>query len=572
MDFLTILSSLEQGLLTDIGFLIIIATLLAFLAKLLKQPLIPAYILAGVILGPLVFGVIRDEVLIRHIAELGIAFLLFVVGLEINLKKLKYVGNVATIGGLIQVTLVYVIGYLAALRLGFGQFEAVILGLVVTFSSTMIVIKLLSDKGEIDTLHGKIVLGILIIQDIIVILALALISTFGNFDPMLIFYALMKGLSLFVLAFACGKFIFPRIFRFAAKSNELLFLSSLTVMFIFSIIAYMLDFSIAIGAFLGGLTLAHLPYHLDIIGKVNPIKSFFATIFFVAIGMELAPFSITQMLLPLLVLFFIIMLIKPTILFLITMFFGYEKRTSFLTGLSLAQNSEFSIILISLPFVLNLISKELFSSVIFLTVLKMILTSYLLEFKSSIYNVFSPFLTLFEKLPIPGKKKLEYLKRSKHKEVLLIGRHRMGGIFYDTLTRLRKSIIVIDNNPDIIRKMVNREESCIYGDLTSPEVLQKANLEKIKIIISTVPNEEDSIFLLNHVKKLNPKIKLLVTASHAYEANKLYKLGADYVILPNILSGEKVSLMLKNSLKDKSYLRKMKNKHTKFLNKLNRSD
>jgi Kef-type K+ transport system membrane component KefB len=568
MVFLNFILSLEQSILTDIGLLIILATIIAFIAKLLKQPLIPAYILTGIILGPMVLGLIKDESLIRHVAELGIAFLLFVVGLEINLKKLKYVGAVATVGGVLQVIAVYLIGYYSALRLGFAQFESIILGLVVTFSSTMIVIKLLSDKGEIDTLHGKIVLGILIVQDIIVILALALIGTFGNFDPTIVVFALLKGLSLFVAAFLLGKFIFPKIFEFAARTNELLFLSSLTVMFGFSIFAYALDFSIAIGAFLGGLALAHLPYSVDIKGKVNPIKSFFATIFFVAIGMQLAPFSIQAMWKILLVLFSITMFVKPVILFITTTLFGYEKRTSFLTGLSLAQNSEFSLILVSLPFVLGLISKELFSLVIFLTVLTMALTSYLLEFKNAMYLIFSPILNLIEKIPIPLTKKLEYFQRSKHKEIVLIGRHRMGGMFYDTLKRMKKSMIVIDNNPDIIRKMVNREESCVYGDLSNPEVLEKTNLNKVKIIISTAPAEEDSLFLLSYVKKRNPKIKILVTAGHAYEADKLYKNGADYVILPNILSGEKVSLILRHSLKDKDYLKKMKEKHTKFLSKL----
>jgi len=568
MDLLNFLHSLEYGILTDIGFLIILATFFAFIAKLFRQPLIPAYIIAGIVLGPLVMGVIKDELFIRHIAELGIAFLLFVVGLEINLKKLKYVGSAAIFGGLIQVTVIYLIGYYSTLFLGFMPFEAVILGLVVAFSSTMIVIKLLSDKGEIDTLHGKIVLGVLIIQDIIVILALALIGTFGNFDPMLAVYALLKGLGLFLFAFICGRFIFPKVFEFSARSNELLFLTSLTVLFSFSILAHLLEFSIAIGAFLGGLALAHLPYHLDIIGKVNPLKSFFATIFFVAIGMQLAPFSIYSSWKILLVLFGIIILIKPFILTLITSLFGYEKRTSFLTGLSLAQNSEFSLILVSLPFVLDLISKELFSLVIFLTVLTMTLTSYMLEFRNFIFNLLSPILNLIDRIPINGKKKLEYLNKNKKWEVLLVGRHRMGEIFYDTLNRLKKGILVVDNNPDIIRRMVNKGESCIYGDISSPEVLEKTNLNKLKIIVSTVPSEETSQFILNYIKSRKPKTKVIVTAAHSYEARKLYKLGADYVILPNILSGEKVSLILRSTLKDSSYLKRMKNKHKKFLSNL----
>jgi len=569
MNFLELIVSLESSILVDIGLVIILATIIAYFAKLLKQPLIPAYIITGLILGPIGFGLIKDQNLIRNISELGIAFLLFVVGLEINLKKLKNVGLVAGFGGIIQIAASYFLAYFVALKLGFSGFESIIVGLVIAFSSTMIVIKLLSDKNEIDTLHGKIILGILIVQDIVIILTLALINTISSFNSSIAIMALAKVLLFFIIAFLCGKFIFPIIFNFAAKSKELLFLSSLTVLFLFSILATFLDFSIAIGAFLAGLTLANLPYHLDIIGKVNPLKNFFATIFFVSLGMQIIPLSLSELGVKILVLFLIIILAKPMILFLITTLFGYEKRTSFLTGLSLAQTSEFSLILISLPFIVGAISKELFSIVIFLTVLTMMLTSYFLEFKNKIYSLFSPFLSLFEKLPIPHKKMEYNSKRLKDKTVVLIGKHRMGSFFYDTITKMRRSIIVIDNNPEVIKRLINQGKSCIYGDLTNTEVLDKLNLKKIKIVISTVSEEDDNLFLLHYIKEKNPKVKVLVTALHAYQAKKLYDKGADYVIVPTLLSGEKVSGLIRKILKRKDYSGKLKEKHSKYLSKLN---
>ena len=288
MNILEIVAELPATLLIDISLVIIIATIIAFITKLFRQPLIPAYILTGVLLGPIGFGLIKDATSIQAISEFGIAFLLFVVGLEINLKRLKYVGPVAMIGGILQVILTYLFAYAISIKIGFADFEAVILGLVVAFSSTMVVIKLLSDAEEMDTLHGKIVLGILLIQDILVILALSLLTTIGSlsFVPTLIGIAMLKGGALFFLGFFSSRYVFPPIFKFAAKNQELLFLSSITTLFIFSILAHLMEFSIAIGAFIAGLSMANLPYRTDIVGKIKPLRTFFATIFFVSLGMQ----------------------------------------------------------------------------------------------------------------------------------------------------------------------------------------------------------------------------------------------------------------------------------------------
>jgi len=565
MNLLEILSNLNGNIVMEIGIVIILATLLSFIVKLFKQPLIPAYVIAGLILGPIGLGLIKDPEAIRTLSELGIAFLLFVVGLEVNLKKLKYVGPAAILGGLLQILTVYFIGFYVAIKLGFLPFEAIILGLVMTFSSTMIVVKLLSDSEQIDTLHGRIVLGILLLQDLAVFVTIPLLATLDSFSWTIASIVLIKAFLLFVGAFLFGKYIFPGLFNFAAKSQELLFMSSITVLFLFTILAHLLHFSIVIGAFVAGLALANLPYHHDIRGKVNPLKSFFATLFFVSLGMQLTPIS-SEFFKIIGIFFLIVVLIKPIIIHLLMRFFGYEKRTSFLAGLSLGQVSEFSLIIVTLPLVFNLISPGTFSMVIFLAIITMVLTSYILEFQNNIYMVFLPMLNLFEKIiPIKIKQKLEYKSGKRETNTILIGAHRMGGIFLESLLKFKKRVLVIDNNPEIIKTLINRKITCVYGDARNKEILDTLNLKKVKTIISTVPQPVENLFLIDYIKNKNPEVSIFVTANHFHEAKKMYKAGADYVILPHLLTGEKVSLMLKKSFETKSYLKKLTKKHRKLL-------
>jgi len=284
---LELVQNLPQSLLFTIGIILIVATFFAYIAKVFKQPLIPAYIIAGLVLGPIGLKVIQDVEVIHSLSEIGIVFLLFIVGLEMDLKKLRTVGFVTLITGVLQVVLTFFAGYFTSLLLGFDHINAVYTGLVIAFSSTMIVIKLLFDEDELSTLHGRIILGVLFIQDLIVIVALMILGGSTTFSLGSVGLSLLKFIFLLFIAYAINKFIAFRIFRFAAKSSELLFLLSVATCFVFAMGAYLLDFSIAIGAFFGGITLANLPYNLNIIARINSLKDFFATIFFVSLGLQL---------------------------------------------------------------------------------------------------------------------------------------------------------------------------------------------------------------------------------------------------------------------------------------------
>jgi len=549
---------LEAGLVYDVSILIIVATLFAYLARIFKQPLIPAYIIAGLILGPIGFGIVKDLEIIKSLSEIGIAFLLFIVGLEVDFRKLKAVGSVSLVGGTIQVILTFLAGFFVAQYLGLGEIVSIYAGLIVAFSSTMVVVKLLIDKGEIGTLHGRIILGFLLMQDILVFFALAMVNSFTGISYLPIVFSLIKLISLFFVAFIVSKYLLPGLFKFAAKSNELLFLLSITMCFLFATLAYFLGFSIAVGAFVIGVGLANLPYNFDIIGKVVSLKDFFATIFFVSLGMQLI-FISTDMLKLLGIFLLLVVIFKPLLILIITSIFGYEKRTSFLTSVSLGQVSEFSLILAGLGFyTFGHLSQEFFSLVVFLTIITIILTSYLFKHEGGIYKILSGFLNIFRHIAIYHRK-MSYLARESKMRVVLVGCHRMGSIFLKTFSKAGKNTLVVDHDPDVIEHLIKEKVNCMYGDVDNVEVLKRIDWTQVELVVSAVQKFKSSIYLIDYVKSISPKTSVFVTAGTVNEALDLYELGADYVIIPHVSAGELIASLLKKVIKSKKDLVRFRN-------------
>lgn len=530
-----------------IAIIIIVASILGFVSKAFKQPLIPAYVLAGIIIGPIGLRLVSDFESIIKLSEIGIAFLLFVVGLELDFRKLRDIGFIASIGGTIQIATLFLAGFLFAHAVGvFDSIESVYIGLLVAFSSTMVVIKLLSDKQELDTLHGRIIIGILLMEDIFAILAMSVVGSLDHLNAELFIWAILKGLVILLLAIASSRFIFPWVFKQSAKSREILFLSSLTVCFFFSILAKALGFSIVVGAFLAGVALANLPYNLEIISRVKPLRDFFSTLFFVTLGMKIALGSLTTVLVPLIFLLLIIIIMKPFLIMLLTQFFGYSRRTSFLTSISLAQTSEFSLIIATIGVTLGHISGEIFTLAVLLAVFTLTYTSYLIKFDNQIFFHVQKLLKFFDVFK-KNVTELEFVPKDDHKyEAILIGYDRIGYSIRRTLHKMKKTLLVIDFNPDLIKRLIREKIPCMYGDIGDIEILERVNFKDAHIVISTVPVTHDNLLLLNKVKHKNHKATIFVTASHVDEALELYDAGADYVILPHFLGGDHVSLMLED--------------------------
>lgn len=565
-----------------LAVIIITAAIVGYLAKLLKQPLIPAYVITGLILGPTGLAVfsglfpqfanvfsfiaLTNNEVIRTMSEIGIAFLLFIVGLEMDLKKIRSVSLICSLGGTIQIAVLFVLGFITALMLGSLKIQAVYLGLVVAFSSTAIVVKLLSDKKEIDTLHGRIIIGILLMEDFFAILALSFLATIDTFTLSSFSLSMLKAVILFGCAILLSKFLFPKIFKFAARSQELLFMISLAICFLFAIAFSTIGFSIIIGAFVAGLALGNLDYSLEIISKVKPLKDFFVLIFFTSLGLQLTPSSFRTVWIALPIFIGIVILLKPFLIQLNCSIFGYKKKVGFMTAVNMSQMGEFSLIIISQGLLLGHIKEEIFSLAMIIALVTITLTSYLSKYDEKLYSRFSSSLSVFDRAnPIHH---LEYLPEDRNYDVILCGYNRIGYSVYNSLMKLKKKVLIVDFNPETVRECIRNKMHCVYGDVGDIEVIEHMNLPKVKYLISTIPDFYDNQLLLKRARAENPAINVFVTSHDVEEALKLYEMGADYVIMPHILGGKYVSLILKSS-KDMNKLVAKKVEHIMELKKRN---
>ncbi|MBW2992540.1 cation:proton antiporter, partial [Candidatus Woesearchaeota archaeon] len=519
-----------QAIFYDIGIIIIIATIGGFIARLIKQPLIPFYIAAGLIIGPVLQLITHTEIILP-LSEIGIAFLLFIVGLEIDFKKLNNVAWISSLGTVIRDFLLFSLAFLIANSIGFIGREAVYIGFIVAFSSTMVVLKILSDQRKLGTLHGRIMIGMLLMEDIMAIFALSILTTINDFSLWFLFRSVLIAFTALGAALLVGKFMFPTLFRFAAKSHELLFLASTTMLFLFAILFNYLGFSIAIGAFIAGVALANLPYNIEIISKVKSLRDFFATIFFVSLGMQLVIGEIRAMILPILIFTLFVLLIKPLITMIIVTFFGYKKKPAYQVSASMAQMSEFSLIIVAQGLILGHISNSILTIAIIIAMVTISVTSYLMNFEEKIYSRIGERLSFFERVMKSHGKDLEYVPEDKKFEVILCGYSRIGYSILKKLHQLKKELLIIDYNPEVIRDLIKSRRSCIYGDVGDTEIWERIDLSKVSLVVSTVPEFKDSLLIIKKVKEKNKKAVIYVSANEIDEALTLYDQGADYVIL-----------------------------------------
>lgn len=547
---------------TEIGFLIIIATILGFLVRLSKQPLIPAYILTGIIIGPLVLGMVEDPDLISNLSQIGVAFLIFTAGIEIKLGKLKEVGKVASVGGTIQVLAMFFLAFLVAMGFGFAGKAPAYIGLVVAFSSTMVVITLLAQKKELNSLHGRIVIGFLLIQDIAAVIALAILGSDLSFNSMV--FVLLKAIGFGVFALIVSKLSNP-FFRRSADNHEMLLLMSISFLFIFIIGAAAAELSLVIGAFFAGVALANSDYKTEIQGNITSLREFFAVIFFVALGMQLQLIS-GKLVALFFVLLLLVIIIKPLLIMFMVRIAGYKKRTSFFTGNALAQTSEFSLIIVTIGLAAGHITQGLFSTLVLLTVLTMSLTTYFITYEKRLEEMLSWPLNFLGRFRT-NKEELDNIDRN-DKEVVIFGCHRIGSLILRDMEKQKDNLMVVDYNPQIIKSLIDKKIPCIYGDFMHEEILEKINLKNSKIFISTIPEFEDNIELIKKIKRVNKSAIVIIVAGNIKEASKLYSLGADYVILPQFISGEKISDLIGKA--KKGGVGKMKSEHKKYLKGIGR--
>ena len=525
-----------------LSILLLVAVILGFIAKLLRQPPILAYLATGILLGPNVLNLIETSQPLALFSQLGVAFLLFIVGISLDPRRIKDIGKISLVTGIGQVIFTAFIGFFISKALGFSTIASVYIGVALTFSSTIIIVKLLTDKNDIDSLYGRISVGILIIQDFIAILALVLISSFQQEIPLgtTLLFSLAKAAGLLLLIWLGYNFLLrPALAKLFSTEQELVFLAAIAWCFIAASISTKLGFSLEIGAFLAGFSLAPSEFGATITAKIKPLRDFFIALFFINLGIGMSFTLINQLLLPIIIFTLFIIVGNPLIVFFLMVLFGYRSRTSFLTGLTVAQISEFSLILAAFGFTLGHLSQEAVVLITTVGIITITASTYLITYGNTLYTFFQRPLKLFERRHL---KEITALPKAKTYSILLFGCHRIGSTLTDSLPK--NDLLVIDYNPYTIADLKRKKIDSLYADIQDQEVMRSLTSLKPRFVLSTIPDAKNNKLLISTFKTLHPKPVIILIARTALDSLELHRLGADLVLFPEYLAGRHLAELL----------------------------
>ncbi|MBI4038154.1 cation:proton antiporter [Candidatus Daviesbacteria bacterium] len=527
----------------------------------LKLPLLIAYLLGGLLIASTTIFDPRASAVLHFLPEIGIAFVLFLVGMELDFREIKNLGKPILVAGTLQIIITTIAGSTLSRLLGFGGVESWYLGVGLAFSSTILVIKLLIDKKDLSALYGKLAVGILLLEDLlaVVLLMFLTVSTsvlgLGLQQTLPLLTIFLKALFLFGLAVVLSRVILPQVFKAVAKQSELLFITALAWCFIYISFALALGFSAVIGAFLAGLTLASSPFHYQIQGKVKPLRDFFVTLFFVYLGTQVQ-FNELGKILPVTLIFTVYTLfIKPTIFMLLFGMFGFRKHTMFQTALTLTHISEFSLIIMLVGFELGVVSQSALTTVALSAVLSMIFASIMITHSKKLFKKLSRVIGFFERKDYQNVLEEKIKDDGLENHAVVIGGHRVGGGIVKFLKRENIPHIVLDFNPNHVQNLLKENVRAIYGDMGDPEVLDALKLEDARIIISTASDLDDNLLLLEDLHSRHISVPVIVRTESVADAQILYQKGADWVIIPEIIAGDELAEKIKEHLNDRDFFK-----------------
>ncbi|MFT4261287.1 MAG: cation:proton antiporter [Candidatus Woesearchaeota archaeon] len=544
----------------EISLIIFLAVIVSAVMNYLKQPLLIGYIITGILVSPYLLNLTTSSGILEIFAEIGIALLLFMVGIHLNPKIIKDVGKISLITGLGQVIFTSLIGFLFLIALSFTFVQSIYIAIALTFSSTIIIIKLLSDKGDMDSLYGKIAMGFLIVQDIVAMILLMVISASSQTGSLssIIMETLFLGTGIILLFLLFGYYLLPDYLNKIAKNQEYLLLFSIAWCLLAASLFYYLNFSIEVGALLAGITLAMSPYRHEISSVLKPLRDFFIFIFFIYLGSSMVFSSISNYILPIIFLSLFILIGNVLIVLILMTRMGYSSRTGFLAGLTVAQISEFSLILVALGVRVGHLTVEILSFVTIIGLITIAGSTYMILYSHKILPVIHPFIKKFEKKNL----KDQNYEDKKSFKIVLFGANRMGQILLNSIKN-KSNILIVDFDPNKILDLKQKGYNALYGDITDIELIKALDFSKTKIIISTVPGYENNSLLKNYAQ--NKNLEVIVTATNKNEALHLYEEGFDYVILPHYVAGIKIAKLLKENKLNAKNIKKFKEKQLEVL-------
>ncbi len=540
-------AGLEVGY--NIALVIISAVVLGFLARKTRQPTIIAYILTGMILGPLLFNVTSRTEITGLFSELGLGFLLFLIGLEIELKEIRDIFRPTLLIATGQIALSWLLGFLIGFLFEFGFVESVFIGFAVALSSTAVVVKMLSDRDETSTLHGKLDVGILLVQDmaVVILLGLMTINTASLNAAGLQVVELVALMGLIAgIAYASSHLFLNRLFNVISENQHGFFVHGIAWALVLMTVASELNLSPEIGAFIAGISLGQLPYSSELRERVRPLTDFFMAVFFIEFGLGLTPetFGLFG---KAVIASLIFMAGKFLILFVLIDRAKFTPETSFRTSLNLTQISEFSLILVAVGASSGLIGQQVSGFVALVALFTMAGSSYLISYSSEIYERTQPVLEVLD-----SEEKQDVEIRGLEDHALVLGYSELAKRTLPVLKERYDQVMVVDRNSANTRELANSKYEYIYGDFKHGEIRKASGIKKADIVVSFSPERWVNEKILED--KSGEAVAFL-RAQDVDHAAELYEMGANFVIVKNLMAADKLNQYLRLYLEDPELFR-----------------
>lgn len=549
-------------LFAEISVLLAVALCVSIVMRLLRQPLIIGHIVTGLIVGPYALGYVRSTETLAFLSEIGVAILLFTVGLHLSPDIIRRFGKVSILTGVGQVVITSIAGYILCLALGFSHLSSFYISVALAFSSTIIILKLITDKGDIDTLYAKIAIGFLLVQDLIAILLLLAIPIFSveSASTGAIAKFVLASILLIGFLYLAARIFITRFSAFFEKSQELLFLFALTWGVGVAALFREVGFSLESGALVAGVALATLPSRREISARLTPLRDFFIILFFIYLGAQLQLDSLSTLLPAAIILSILVLVGNPLILMGILGYFGYKKKTSLQTGFTVAQISEFSLILVALGVSLGHLEGDALSLVTLVGLITIFGSTYLVMYSDAIYKVLQPYLDVFERTGA-------HEKRMRHEayEAVLIGCNRVGFDFLQAMVKLDRKLLVVDYDPQVIAAIEDAGVAAAFGDAADISFLETIDFSTVSLVVSSVPEHDTNALINRVVKSANSDAIVIVVAHTICDALSHYDDGVDYVVLPHFLGGKYAADLVLKHRDNKRHYAKLRDDHVEHL-------
>ena len=504
------------------------------------------YIITGLLVWPQMLGVLHDTEGVAMFSHIWVALLLFMVGIGLNTKEIKEMGKPALLIGLSQVLLTILLWWVLSWGLWYDMMTSLFIWVALSFSSTIIIVKLLWDKWLLEDVFGKLSIGILIVQDIVAMLLLIGLSSLPQWWESVhrwLFAGMLslKLLWVIVVTYILVKYVLPRMVSFVAQSQEFLLVFAIGRCLLSAAIMEWIGFSLEIWALIAWLSLSSLPYRFEIASKTKPLRDFFIVLFFVSLGSQLDMSSVISSWRVIVLLSAFVLVVKPLLVMIPMRFMKYKAKTWFLTGTTLAQVSEFSFILMSLLVTMGFVSDPNLVSVLTMVGLITIAgSSYYTTYSDKIIKFIAPYLSVFE-----SKHTWSTEEDIKHQyDIVVFGNHRTGKSIVDMLIKNKKNFVIVDYDPQVIKKLEKEWLPCRYGDASDSDTLAELHLDKVKMVVSTVHDYETNALILQYLQKSKQSVISIMSSHKVSDAELLYDLWANYVIVPHVIGGHHTAMLI----------------------------